>query len=108
MLSLSFSSWVLLSCTAPAALFLVLYGLFTKWWKDPLGWVVLLYAIAVAGLLGLLAFGITQGRPIDEPYRLAFAAFLFIALCGKLVVLIAERSKGGVEPNPRRPDPTSK
>lgn len=91
------SDYLLVGSVVPAIWFVLVYGGATKWWVDPLGWIVLAYGLAVAGLLGLIVYGIFNGQRVDEVLRFIFSAFLFVALCGKVIVLHLERRRGRLE-----------
>jgi hypothetical protein len=94
---LTLSDWLLILSVVPAGWFFVEYTILTKWWPDPLGWVTALYNLAVLGLLGLIVYAIFVGERVPEVWRFIFAAFLFTALWGKVVILHEERRKGRLE-----------
>lgn len=91
------SDWLLVLSIIPALWFFVEYTLLTKWWPDPLGWVTALYNAAVLGLLGLIVYAIFVGERVPEFWRFLFAALLFAALTGKVIILHGERRAGRLE-----------
>lgn len=96
-LDLTLSDWLLILSTIPAMWFVVVYVFLTKWWPDPLGWIVAIYAVAVAGLLGLIIYAIFAQQRADEWIRTLFALFLFMGLMGKDVILHVERRNGRIQ-----------
>lgn len=106
-LGLTPSDWMFVLCTIPAAWFAFVYIFLTRWWVDSLGWIVALYALAVAGMLFLILYAVFTGERIEEFWRLSFTAFLFIALCGKVVILHRERRNGKLERRQREKRPTT-
>lgn len=95
------SDIVLVAALVPAAWFALSYGLFSPWYTDPLGWVILLYAISVVALLGLIVYGVVYGQKVDEPVRFLVGFAIFCTLTAKVVILHLER-RAGRRDNQRR------
>lgn len=94
--------------------FVITYGALSPWYRHPLGVVTFLHSLSVSSLLFLIVWGIVFGQKVDEPYRLAIAALLFLALVSKVIILHVERHNGRIERRRlraerhlvRHPDPT--
>lgn len=64
------------------------------WYADPLGWVILYFALSVVLLLFLIGWAIVLGQRLDEIFRLLIALALGTALVWKTVAVIRERHHG--------------
>lgn len=73
------------------------YGIFSPWWRDPLGWVMLGYNISVALLLGLIIYAAVFGQRVDEIYRAPVAFLLAVSIVGKIAILHISRREGRIE-----------
>lgn len=90
------SDFALMACLVAAVDFSGAFALGRPrvWPRDPLGWVIFLYSLAVVALLVLIVYGIVFGQKVDEPYRFAIAVFLLGSLIAKRWILHRERVKG--------------
>lgn len=64
------------------------------WYKDPLGWVIFGYGVAVVALLGLICYAIVFGQKVDELFRSLVSVALGGALIMKTLSVHQERAKG--------------
>lgn len=69
------------------------FGAGFTWTRDPLGWVIFGYAIAVVALLGLIVYGIALGQTVAEPLRFIVGSALGVALLAKTRSVYLERRK---------------
>lgn len=91
---LDLADWLLLLSSIPAAIFWLSFGLGSPWYRSALGWVIFLYAMAVALILGLVVYAIVAGEAAPPLVRITVAAFLLAALWGKVIILYVERAAG--------------
>ncbi len=95
--SLSVSDWFLLSLIVPLTWFTIVYGFLTKWFEDPLGWVILSGAVGMLAVLGLIIYGLFTGERAPEVVRSIVFGLVLASWVGKVVVLHNERRKGKLE-----------
>ena len=95
-LNLAPSDWLLLACALPIGWFAFVYGVLTKWWEDPLGWIILSGALGLFGVIASVIFAVFSGHRIDEPLRIALYGVIFVSWIGKSIVLHRERRRGRV------------
>ena len=90
------SDIVLMLCAFVALIFVAVFafGPPRSWGREPLGWVVFLYALSVAALLSLISYAMLAGERAPEYLRLPIALFLLSALTSKLYLLLRERRAG--------------
>jgi len=95
------SDWALIACLPAAIIFLLVFvvGRPRTWHRDPLGWVIALYALSVVELLGLVVYGIVFGQRVEEIPRLIVSVQLFLALAAKVAILFVERHRGRIAPH---------
>lgn len=91
------SDWLLALFAAGALWFVLDYGLFSPWWRHPIGWVVMVYGISVLLLMLLIIYGVVVGERIDEWARQLVAGLLVLGIAGKIIVLHVSRHEGRIE-----------
>jgi hypothetical protein len=107
MLSLDPSDYALMLDLILAIAFALVFTLGRPrvWYRDPLGWVIFGYAVAVIALLGLIVYGIVFGQKVGEPLRFTVGTLLALALLAKTWAIHQERRAGrmpGQRPTPKR------
>lgn len=102
-LELAPSDWLLFASALPIAWFCIVYGLFTKWFEDPFGWVLISGALGLLGVIVSVIFAVFAGARIDEPIRFALYGAIFISWVGKDIVLHRERKRGKLAKREIRP-----
>lgn len=96
-LGLTPSDWLMFALIIPIGWFIIVYGFLTKWYEDPLGWVLLSGALGMFFLLLLVIYGTVTGERIGEPLRVVVFGAIFLSWVGKNVVLHQERRIGKLE-----------
>lgn len=96
-LGLTPSDWLMFALIIPIGWFIIVYGFLTKWYEDPLGWVLLSGALGMFFLLLLVIYGTVTGERIGEPLRVVVFGAIFLSWVGKDVVLHQERRIGKLE-----------
>jgi len=91
------SDWLMFAFAGLLLYFVLDYGLLTPWWKAPVSFFVLWYALAMAVLMVLIIYGTVAGQRIDEWARIPAWAALCIGMLGKIVVLKFSRYQGRIE-----------
>lgn len=92
------TSDLLIFLATPFALYFVLsYGIFSPWYKHPLGIITLLMAVSLCGLLFLIDYAMITGGRAPEGARTLVGAGLLIGLIFKSVILERERRRGRIE-----------
>lgn len=91
------SDWTMVLFTAGLLWFVFDYGIFSPWWKAPIGWVVMLYGLSVTLLMILILYGLVAGQRVDEWARLPIAVLLLTGILGKIVILHISRHEGRIE-----------
>ena len=77
--------------------FLLDYGIFSPWWRHPIGWITIIYTLSVLGLMFLIVWGVIVSQRVDEWARSAVGAFLVLGALGKLIILHVSRYEGKIE-----------
>jgi multidrug efflux pump subunit AcrB len=91
------SDWGLAVFAALVLVFIVDYGVFSPWWRHPIGYVVLMYSISVALLVFLILWATATGARIDEWARQLVVILLILGIVGKMVILHVSRYQGMIE-----------
>lgn len=104
-LDLTLSDYTLMTFAFGVLWFTVDYGIFTPWWRHPIGWVVFSYSLSVLGLMSLILFGIVAGQRVDEWARLIVGILLVAGIVGKIIVLHVSRREGRIERRKNRQHP---
>lgn len=86
---------VLIFLAAPATLiFLLGYGLLTKWWRDWLGIIIMAAATGFAGMTFLVVWAMIFGQRVDEGARIIVGLLAVFGAWGKLIIWAIERRNG--------------
>lgn len=93
-LGLAPSDWLLFACALPILWFAIVYGFLTKWWEDPLGWIILSGALGLFGVIVSVIWAVFTGARIVEPVRIILYGAILISWIGKDLVLHRERRRG--------------
>lgn len=90
------SDWLFLLAVLPMIWFGARFSLGRPrtWWKDPLGWVIMLFNLAVLLLLTLIVLGLGFHVPITEPWLVAAGLSNVVTGTAKCIMLERERYRG--------------
>lgn len=96
------SDWLMFAFLVVQLLFIIDYGVFTPWWRGPIGWIVLEYGVGVLLLMGLIIYGVVAGQRVDEWARVLVMTMLLFGAVGKEYILKVSRHEGRIERRERR------
>lgn len=102
MIGLTPSDFLLTAFFIGSIWFLFDYGLFSPWWKHPIGYVVFTYGLSVVVLMSLITYGVVAGQRVDEWLRIIAGILLCIGIAGKIIILHVSRHEGRIERRARR------
>ena len=102
MIELTTSDYLLTVFFLGSVWFVFDYGLFSPWWRHPIGYVVLTYGISIVILMSLITYGIVAGQRVDEWLRTIAGILLVMGIAGKIIVLHVSRHEGRIERRARR------
>lgn len=91
------SDWMMVIFTVGQLWFVFDYGIFSPWWRAPIGWVVMAYGLSVLLLMTLILYGLVAGQRVDEWARLPVSVLLVVGILGKIVILHVSRHEGRIE-----------
>ncbi len=91
------SDWLMLLFAVGALWFVLDYGIFSPWWRSPIGIVVFTYGVSVVLLMVLIVYGMFRGDRVDEWARVMVAGALVLGIFGKIIVLHVARREGRIE-----------
>lgn len=99
------SDWTMVLFTLGLLWFVFDYGIFSPWWKAPIGWVVMAYGVSVMLLMFLILYGLVAGQRVDEWARWPVSILLVLGIVGKIVILHVSRHEGRMERRKLRGEP---
>lgn len=96
------SDWLMFAFLVAQLFFVLDYGMFSAWWRAPIGWIVFGYGVSILLLMGLIIYGVVFGQRVDEWIRFIAMFFCLTFAVGKEVILKMSRRQGRIERRERR------
>jgi hypothetical protein len=91
------SDWLMFAFLGVQLFFVLDYGIFTPWWRHPIGWIVLEYGVGVLILMSLIVYGVVYGQRVDEWMRTIAMLMVLLGAIGKEIILKVSRREGRIE-----------
>lgn len=94
---LQVSDYLMFAFLAGVIWFAVDYGLFTGWWRHPVGWILLFFPVSMGLILFLIVYAVVFGQRVDEWVRVPVLGLAFLMILFKIITLHISRREGDIE-----------
>jgi len=91
---MNLSEVLMIACGVLAFTFAVDFGVWTPWYRHPLGWTVFSYALGMVLLLLLIISAVVFDGGVGEAVRVVVLSLIGASLVGKIAILHTERNLG--------------